>query len=1771
MRAAGSAAKRLRGLAQRRREAGSTAGRAAAVTYKTVTKEERAEASANLRRKAVSRAIWLRAGRLRARRLPAALFKTASRPWEALLAAALAALLLFFSFFPFFPAFSPPLAAAGAAHGAVQESAKPFASLISFADYSVSIASAFAAYSASIPFVSCASVSDASASDVPASAAFVSGASASGASAEVSFAGDAAFSSGVSFLNDRSAGIIGAAVGARGLVSAAGLTGQGQIIGLADSGLDSGRMDDLHPDLQSIPGRMPRVAFLRSWTDRAVPDDPVGHGTHMAAALVGSGEASNGQFQGIAPNASLYFQALLDSKGQLSPPADLNTLFYPAYAAGVRIHVDGWGGGSNAYGSEAAQIDAFVRRYPDFLPVFGAGNSGPGKGTLTAEANSKNALVVGAAQSPRPAFGDQCQGGGEVASFSSRGPAADGRIKPDLVVPGSAVISACSRLTESNFAANPAYTRLGGTSMSAAAAGGALALLREYLVNELRLAAPSAALMKAALINGASPVKTACGEAESPQAAGFGQLDLAQTVLALKEGRFRLADNKEGIATGETREYTFTVKSSESPVKVTLAWTDPAAPAGAAAGGGNALVNDLDLVVESPDGKRWAGNHFLGANPDSPDRLNNVEQVCLPQPVPGVYRVTVKAAKVTQPATGRAAGSYAASGAYSYGGDLRQDFALVYGQTLGSGTLRSVSSAGAGSGGASGGGSGGGAFAGSSGRAAWVLELADGRVLEAGEQTVYLVREGSFSSPLEGAAEGGTAGSGGGSAASGTGGAEGAEGPEGARDAWGAESTESTESAKSTVSGQSTGGGTGARSTGTSISAGARMSAAGTALPAMQIKADQIPPGSEVYVGEKGIYAFVDVWEAGGVQALGTSAGTLVVEMKSGVREGGYYVNPAAPQPLWMNSRPVSYSNPFLPGAEIKAVINPRTQTIWRGEGAGVQKSSVIAEVNAEAGTLRLLDEAVPRPVSPQALVSYLDTLAAVDAANAPFGDGEISSLERLLPGMPVNAVVSPLSGEVLYIAGKRELAIGWLAAVDAGGGQIELSADRRRVYRLFPGAPVTRDGQDSTLAELKAGDYVEALLLPATDTVLRLAAYSRVDYGQVLFISERSGTLQLLNSRNCFKLYQFDAGTAFYRWGLPINPASVQPGSWVRVTLDPAGERVLRLVAAETEAEVSGTLLRRDDSGYIYLKGSASGGAFSEGVFSEGASSGSAFSGNAPSGNVYSGNISSGNMPSGGISSENLSAGNVSSENMFSGAAPSASAASQGISAAASRTAQGSQRYFILGPYYLGPSARITQEGYCLTASDLVPGEKLTLTLLKTPSPWAPTVASVTAEPPAEAEPPLLEVRAWRHGSGYALSGFTTGTRVYLYRGEEQREALPVEGGRFSAFLPAGGASETVRVVAIDGESGALSSQRVHLDMVFEGGFSDTVGHWAEKSIGYLALEGILCGFPDGRFYPERLLTREEAAVLALRLWERMQGKAAAGGGESGAPAALAAAGEGWRSAAGGIAAEAVVEGTGEGRRMAGGGIAGEVAGEVAGEAPGRGGSTAGGVAGEAADRGIGGEIGGGEASSGVHVLAAVQALLPATAEAAAWPAAAGFSLREVGFHDGEEISAWARPLVEKARACGLVRGYPDGTFRPREAITPAEMAQLLSNVLRAAELGAVGLAKNKAGAAKSAVEMGGTVQGGECEDVMEKAPRNALRDALENAPENILKNASKNTQENAPENVPRWARPAVEYLCRRGVIAAAEAEAWLSSAAAVSRAQAAVMAERVIKSAAG
>ncbi|MEW6448484.1 MAG: S8 family serine peptidase [Bacillota bacterium] len=454
------------------------------------------------------------------------------------------------------------------------------------------------------------------------------------------------------FLSDRAAAVTGAAPAlVPGFISPGGLSGAGQIVGVADSGLDKGSLDDLHPDLQSTPGKMPKVVLLRSWASGPL-GDATGHGTHMAGIVAGTGAASGGRYHGIAPGASIYFQAITNKAGEPDLPADLVSLFRPAYSAGVRVHVDGWGGGKNSYSAAASQIDRFCYYYPDFLPVFGAGNSGPKPKTLTNEANSKNALVVGATQNPRPLFG--YTDSRKVASLSSSGPTEDGRLKPDLVAPGAGVIAPSSRMA-SLPTGQGLYRQLEGTSMAAAVTGGAVVLLREYLQKREGLNSPQAPLLKALLINGARPLKPV-------QASGFGLLDLCGTLLALKEHTFSYVFDEVGLKENEREVFSVTVSDRSMPLKVTLCWADPPALPGTAP----ALVNDLDLVVEGPDGRRYLGND--SEQKGVADRLNNVEQVTVPEPVPGSYRITVVGAKMR--------------GGMASGGQYTQPYALVYGQPV---------------------------------------------------------------------------------------------------------------------------------------------------------------------------------------------------------------------------------------------------------------------------------------------------------------------------------------------------------------------------------------------------------------------------------------------------------------------------------------------------------------------------------------------------------------------------------------------------------------------------------------------------------------------------------------------------------------------------------------------------------------------------------------------------------------------------------------------------------------------------------------------------------------------------------------------------------------------------------------------------------------------------------------------------------------------------------------------------------------------------------
>lgn len=459
-----------------------------------------------------------------------------------------------------------------------------------------------------------------------------------------------------------------------------GLTGKGQVIGHADTGLDTGVLETLHPDFQ---GRV-KVAIARGRTGDA--SDPDGHGTHTAGSIFGSGSASGGQFKGMAWESELAHQSVMTSSGSLGGlPFNLNELFQQTYDYGGRIHSDSWGSDTaGAYDAECAFADEFAWNHPDHLTIFAAGNAGsdtfPSDGVVDlgscgSPANAKNSVSVGATENDRPSG----TGGGTsipwgtawpsdypaepiasdlistsattspyrqgMAAFSSRGPTQDGRIKPDVVAPGTDVISTRSSLSNpfSSWGLYPRFSDRycfnGGTSMATPLIAGTAALMRQYAIERAGITNPSSALIKAMLVGGArslTPGQYGIDSAreipaESPNPVeGWGQVNVADTVHP--ENRMIRLFDRLSPATGETNLLTVTVLKSSVPLDIALTWIDYPSTLGAS----KTLVNNLDLLVLDPDGLRYYPN-----NQTSADTVNTVETIRIDSAKEGIWQIQI--------------------------------------------------------------------------------------------------------------------------------------------------------------------------------------------------------------------------------------------------------------------------------------------------------------------------------------------------------------------------------------------------------------------------------------------------------------------------------------------------------------------------------------------------------------------------------------------------------------------------------------------------------------------------------------------------------------------------------------------------------------------------------------------------------------------------------------------------------------------------------------------------------------------------------------------------------------------------------------------------------------------------------------------------------------------------------------------------------------------------------------------------------------------------
>ena len=354
---------------------------------------------------------------------------------------------------------------------------------------------------------------------------------------------------------------------------------------------------------------------------------------------------------GVAPGANIVNIPFL-----VSPYSgtEVNTIDDTINTAGPNgsncfITNNSWGNGtnSNSYDSYAAQYDGYVQdgslaaTIDPILIVFSAGNSGTSG--LTRPKVAKNVIAVANSENLRTELSSSADNIDDLNSTSSRGPAADGRIKPDITAPGTAIAGGRSG-TSTLFGNIDTFHRWStGTSHAAPQVAGAAALFTQFWKNANGGSNPSPALVKAAILNtGQEMTGVGTNTSTIPNGnEGWGRINLKFMLnpgVPVTYVNQSFAFSNPGEAVGMIGK----VSSSTKPVRITLVWTDPP-------GIGNpALVNNLDLFV-NVGGTIYKGNVFSGGTSTSGgsyDTLNNVENVFLPAGIPSGTFIAVSVSSV---------------------------------------------------------------------------------------------------------------------------------------------------------------------------------------------------------------------------------------------------------------------------------------------------------------------------------------------------------------------------------------------------------------------------------------------------------------------------------------------------------------------------------------------------------------------------------------------------------------------------------------------------------------------------------------------------------------------------------------------------------------------------------------------------------------------------------------------------------------------------------------------------------------------------------------------------------------------------------------------------------------------------------------------------------------------------------------------------------------------------------------------------------------------
>ncbi|WP_059103219.1 S8 family peptidase [Shouchella shacheensis] len=254
----------------------------------------------------------------------------------------------------------------------------------------------------------------------------------------------------------------------------AGLTGSGTTIAIVDTGIAN------HPDLENPTNRL--VAFHDVISGRTDAYDDNGHGTHCAGDAASNGYASDGLYQGPAPEANLVGVKVLDKMGAGSLSNIIEGVQWcidHQEEHGINIISLSLGSSETEPAEDDLMVQIVERAWDAGMVVCAAaGNEGPDGNTIASPGTSPKIITVGAVDNTNtPDRSDDT-----VAEFSSRGPTMDGLTKPDLVTPGVDIVSwrtngSFTDKTAKNSRVGDRYISLSGTSMATPICAGVVALV----------------------------------------------------------------------------------------------------------------------------------------------------------------------------------------------------------------------------------------------------------------------------------------------------------------------------------------------------------------------------------------------------------------------------------------------------------------------------------------------------------------------------------------------------------------------------------------------------------------------------------------------------------------------------------------------------------------------------------------------------------------------------------------------------------------------------------------------------------------------------------------------------------------------------------------------------------------------------------------------------------------------------------------------------------------------------------------------------------------------------------------------------------------------------------------------------------------------------------------------------------------------------------------------------------------------------------------------